>query len=62
MTEKPGWFSWWWGNFPKEGTKKIDNWNSRSNKDSSKIWWSIWHTLDEVEKLLKEKREKKTYK
>ncbi len=60
MVEKPGWWTWWWWGFPKEELKKVEKWdNSTTWIKSKQVWWRLWHTLDEVEELLKLERDKK---
>lgn len=60
MVEKPGWWIWWWWCVPKEGPKKVDKWDNKTTLIKNKqVWWRLWHTLDEVEALLKLERDKK---
>lgn len=58
MTDKPGWWTWWWGWFPREEPKKNENLNN-STWRPKKVEWRLWHTLAEVEELLKKEKQKK---
>jgi len=58
MADKPGWWTWWWWWFPREELKNSEKWKNEIWKPK-KVEWRLWHTLAEVEELLKKEKEKK---
>lgn len=57
MTEKPG---WWWlykSYIPTNLDDKLKE--NRQNNWKKQTWWKLWHTVSEVEEILKKQREQK---